>query len=90
VEGNMFRIVWLALVCSPFIAAQTVSSEGAPAETSGTFGHYVAVGLVGGVARDAASGKPVAQAQVTAHNLAKDTDAATVTGADGIFTFTNL
>ena len=48
------------------------------------------VGLVGGVARDSANGKPVAEAQIIAHNLNKGTDQATVTGADGIFTFMNL
>jgi len=48
------------------------------------------VGLVGGTARDAASGKPVAEAQIIAHNLGKSTDRSTVTNADGNFTFTNL
>jgi hypothetical protein len=48
------------------------------------------VGLVGGIARDSASGKPVAAVQIIAHNLAKGTDRDTVTDADGIFTFTNL
>ena len=49
-----------------------------------------AIGLVGGITRDAASGKPVAEAQVNAHNLDKGTDQTTLTGADGIFTLTNL
>ena len=48
------------------------------------------VGLVGGIAHDSASGKPVSEVQIVAHNLAKGTDLATVTDADGIFTFTNL
>ena len=48
------------------------------------------IGLVGGIARDAASGKPLAEAQINAHNLDKGTDNATVTGADGVFTFTHL
>jgi hypothetical protein len=48
------------------------------------------VGLVGGITRDSASGKPVAEAQIVAHNLERGTDSATVTDADGIFTFTNL
>ncbi len=48
------------------------------------------VGLVGGIARDSASGKPIAEAQIIAHNLGKGTDRATVTNADGIFTFTSL
>jgi hypothetical protein len=48
------------------------------------------VGLVGGVARDSSSGKPVAEVQIIAHNLDRGTDRATVTNADGIFTFTNL
>ena len=47
-------------------------------------------GLVAGVARDAASEKPIAGAQITAHNLDKDTRQATVSGIDGIFTFTKL
>ena len=49
-----------------------------------------AVGIVGGITLDSASGKPVAEAQITAHNLDKGTDSATVTDADGIFTFTKL
>ena len=48
------------------------------------------VGLVGGVTRDSASGKPVAEVQVVAHNVDQGTDRATVTDVDGIFTFTNL
>ncbi len=49
----------------------------------------VAVGLVG-ITRDTASGMPVAEAQITAHSLAKGTNHATVTDADGIFTFNDL
>ena len=49
-----------------------------------------AAGIVGGITLDLASGKPVADAQITAHNLDKGTDSATVTDADGIFTFTKL
>jgi hypothetical protein len=48
------------------------------------------VGLLGGVTRDSASGKPVAEAQILAHNLVKGTDRATVSDASGIFTFTDL
>ena len=48
------------------------------------------VGLVGGLTRDSASGKPVAEAQIVAHNLDKGSDRVTVSNADGIFTFTNL
>jgi len=48
------------------------------------------VGLAGGITRDSSSGKPVAEVQVTAHNLDKGTDRATVSNADGIFTLTNL
>jgi hypothetical protein len=48
------------------------------------------IGLVGGIARDEVSGKPLAAAQVTAHNLARGTNQSAATGADGIFTFTNL
>lgn len=49
-----------------------------------------AVGLVGGVARDVATGEPVAQAQIIAHSMDKGTDQTTVTSVDGIFTFTTL
>ena len=48
------------------------------------------VGLVGGITHESASGKPVAEVQINAYNLDKGTDHATVTDADGIFTFTNL
>ncbi len=48
------------------------------------------VGLVGGIARDSTSGKPVAEAQIIAHNLDKGTDRSTVSDASGVFTFTNL
>jgi hypothetical protein len=54
--------------------------------------------VIGGVARDSASGAPVGQAQVVAHNLAPDVsdhlgkgaDQVTVTSADGTFALTNL
>ena len=48
------------------------------------------VGLMGGVTSDFTSGKPVAKAQIVAHNLFKGTDSTTISDADGIFTFTNL
>src|SRR5580692_4598598 len=48
------------------------------------------VGLIGGVTSDSATGKPVAETQIVAHNLDKGTDYATVSGINGIFTFTNL
>ena len=47
-------------------------------------------GLVGGITRDSANGKPVAEVQIIAHNVDKGTDRATLTDTDGIFTFTNL
>jgi hypothetical protein len=50
----------------------------------------VAVGLVGGITIDSASGKPVAEAEIIAHNLDKGTDRATVSDTHGSFTFTNL
>jgi hypothetical protein len=49
-----------------------------------------AVGLVGGIARDSASGKPIGAAQIIAHNLNRGTDVITLTDNKGIFTFTNL
>ncbi len=48
------------------------------------------LGIVGGVARDASSGKPVAGAQIVAHHVDKNTDRFTFTSADGFFAFTNL
>jgi hypothetical protein len=45
---------------------------------------------VDGVTRDSSSGKPLADVQVTAHNLNEGTDRATVSNTDGKFTFTNL
>src|SRR5580698_6815184 len=53
-----------------------------------TFGQ--SMGLVGGIARESASGKPLGEAQITAHNLHDGTDHTTLTSADGLFTFTNL
>ena len=47
-------------------------------------------GLVGGITRDSSSGKPVPEVQVTAHNLNKGTDRATVSNTGGVFTFTDL
>jgi len=46
--------------------------------------------LVGGITRDSSSGKPVAEVQVTAHNLNNRTHRVTVSNTDGAFTFTNL
>ncbi|MBV8843506.1 MAG: TonB-dependent receptor [Bryobacterales bacterium] len=48
------------------------------------------VGLVGGVARDSASGNPIAEAQIVAHNLGLGTDRTTITDAGGSFTISNL
>jgi hypothetical protein len=48
------------------------------------------VGLVGGVARDSASGNPLAEAQIIAHNLDNGAAQSTVSRADGIFTLTHL
>src|SRR5581483_475066 len=53
-------------------------------------GEELGVALIGGVARDASSGKPIGDVRVVAHNLSNNADQATLTGADGIFTFTNL
>src|SRR5579883_2381085 len=47
-------------------------------------------GLVGGVARDAASGKPVCEAEVIIRNLEKSTDRHTFTNSEGYFAFTEL
>src|SRR5271166_703027 len=50
----------------------------------------IEVGLVGGITKDPASGKPIADAHIVAHNLKQGTDHAAVSDDHGIFTFTNL
>jgi hypothetical protein len=68
------------LACAAFLCgALSIPAFGQPAG-----------GLVSGIARDSGSGKPVAEAQIIAHNLNKGTDRTTITDAGGIFTFTNL
>src|SRR5215472_10906545 len=62
-----------------FWGALSLTAFGQPAAT-----------LVGGIIRDSSSGKPVPEVQVTAHNLNKPTDHATVSNTDGVFTFINL
>ena len=47
-------------------------------------------GGIGGVARDSATGQPVAQTQITAHNVEKNTDRTAASGTDGVFSITNL
>jgi hypothetical protein len=76
-RGCVSAIVPMQLACA--IAALSIPAFGQPE-----------VGLVGGVTRDSSSGNPVPGAKIIAHNLYKGTDQATVTGADGIFTFTRL
>jgi hypothetical protein len=49
-----------------------------------------AAALVHGITRDSSDGKAVPEVQVTAHNLNKHADRATVSNTDGVFTFTNL
>jgi len=48
------------------------------------------VGLAAGIANDSLTGKPLASVKIVAHHLGNGADYAAVTGADGIFTFTNL
>jgi hypothetical protein len=69
-------------ILSPYAFGQTSFGQTSFGQTS--------VGLLGGVTRDSANGRPLAAAQIIAHNLNRGTDLATVTDADGIFTFTNL
>jgi hypothetical protein len=76
-----------SLFTSAFVAVCAVFLFGAPSLPA--FGQ-AAVGIVGGITRDSVSGKPVAEAQIIAHNLGKGTDSATITDAEGIFTFTKL
>jgi hypothetical protein len=47
-------------------------------------------GGVGGVTRDASSKQPVAEVQITAHNVDKGTDRSAVSGPDGTFTIARL
>jgi hypothetical protein len=47
-------------------------------------------GGVGGVTRDSASGRPVAQTRITAHNVNKGTDHTAISGSDGAFTIARL
>jgi hypothetical protein len=47
-------------------------------------------GAIGGIARDAASGQPLATAQIVAHNTNNGTDRTAVSGADGSFAIANL
>ena len=47
-------------------------------------------GYVGGMARESASGKPVAEVRIVAHNVDKGTDLFTVTDTAGMYKFTNL
>ncbi len=51
---------------------------------------YATPGNLDGIARDTASGNPVAAAQIIAHNLDSNSDTSTVSGVDGAFSFTNL
>ena len=47
-------------------------------------------GFLGGVTRDPSSGRPVPQAQVTVHNIDKNTNRTVVSGADGAFAVADL
>ncbi len=69
----------VAATCLAYILAAAIPAIG-----------QSSVGLMGGVTSDFTSGKPVAKAQIVAHNLFKGTDSTTISDADGIFTFTNL
>jgi hypothetical protein len=70
----------VAATCGALLwGALSLAALGQPAAT-----------LSGGVTRDSSSGKPVPEVQVTAHNLNKGTDLATVSNTDGVFRFTNL
>lgn len=47
-------------------------------------------GSIAGITRDSVSSQPVAQAQIIAHNVDKNTDRTASSGADGAFSITNL
>ena len=73
----------LCVVASACIVFQASMPNGS-AFAKGSFGG------VGGVARDSASGKPLARAQIVAHNIEKGTDRTAVSGADGAFSIADL
>src|SRR5258705_233828 len=72
------RCSLLLTICLSFSLAQLMAF--APPEP----------GLAAGVARDVSSGRPIAEAQIVAHNLGKSTTSSAVTNTDGAFTFSNL
>jgi len=79
-ESRHFPGIAVVPACAAFLfAVLSVPAVGQPS-----------VGLVGGVTRDSASRKPLAEAQILAHNLDNGMDRTTLSDADGIFTFTNL
>jgi hypothetical protein len=47
-------------------------------------------GRIGGITRDSASGQPVAQSQITAHNVEKNTDRTATSGVDGVFSIADI
>jgi len=53
------------------------------------FGQAPPAGLKG-IARDAATGQPLAEVQISAHNLDKGVDRAAISGTDGAFSFANV
>jgi hypothetical protein len=50
----------------------------------------MSLGSVGGVIRDSASGQPVAEAQILAHNVDKGTDRTVASATDGTFSIASL
>jgi hypothetical protein len=79
----MIRNLLISAVLPAYIAFQLA---GLPSPVSGE----EPVGVVGGVTRDSASGRPVPEAHVVAHNLEKGTNRAAVSGTDGAFAIANL
>ena len=73
------RIPWTSLASACCLSALSFLAQG-----------QTTVGLVGGVTRDSSNGKPLAGAQIVAHNLKRGADRATSSNAEGLFAFTNL
>ncbi len=69
--------VLLACLAFPFVGAHAAFGQSSPA------------GLRG-IIRDSATGKPVAEAQITAHNVDNGVDRTTTSGEDGVFSIANL
>jgi hypothetical protein len=79
-------IVDKKLLLSAIVPACLVLQVAAPRPAFGQGSN----GSIGGVTRDAASGQTLAQTQITAHNIERNTDRSASSGTDGFFSIANL